>query len=69
LVYTLNRIIFADVQNTDRYVIRPTDAPDRWCVWDTQRDVVVFGAKDLAEPQASDIAQRLNEAYRRSQQQ
>jgi hypothetical protein len=50
----------------DRYVIRPTSNPDRWSVWDTHRDAVVFGAKDLAEPQAQEMAQRLNNAYQRS---
>jgi hypothetical protein len=34
----------------DRYIVRPTSSPDRWCVWDTYRDEVVFGTKDMAEP-------------------
>jgi hypothetical protein len=48
----------------DRYVVRPTDSPDRWCVWDTHHDAVVFGAKSLTEPQAKDMTQRLNEQWR-----
>jgi hypothetical protein len=31
------------------------------------RDAAVYGAKDLTELQARQMAQRLNEAYRRSQ--
>jgi hypothetical protein len=58
--------IYADVQNSDRYVIRPTDQPDRWCVWDTHRDAVVFGGEDLTEIESRDMAQRLNDAYQRS---
>jgi hypothetical protein len=58
---------FRRVQDKDRYVIRPTGNPDRWCVWDTHRDTVVYGAKDMTELQARQMAQRLNEAYRRSQ--
>ena len=48
----------------DRYVVRPTDSPDRWCVWDTHHNAVVFGAKSLTEPQAKDMTQRLNEQWR-----
>jgi hypothetical protein len=55
------------MQGEDRYVIRATGNPDRWCVWDTHRDAAVYGAKDLTELQARQMAQRLNEAYRRSQ--
>ena len=50
----------------DRYIVRPTSSPDRWCVWDMHQNAVVFGAKDLFEPQATDMARRLNDAYRRS---
>ena len=50
----------------DRYVARPTSNPDFYCVWDTHQDSIVFGAKSVTEPQAIEIAQRLNEAYRRS---
>jgi hypothetical protein len=50
----------------DRYIVRPTSSPDRWCVWDTYRDEVVFGTKDMAEPQARETAQRLGDAYQRS---
>jgi hypothetical protein len=50
----------------DRYVIRPaSDAPDRWDVWDTLRDRPVYGARELPEERARDVARRLNEAYRR----
>lgn len=48
----------------DRYVVRPAGYPDRWCVWDTHHDAVVFGAKSLTEPQAKDMTQRLNEQWR-----
>ena len=51
----------------DRYVFRPTGTQDRWCAWDTHRDAVVFGANDIAERQAKEIADRLNDAYVRSQ--
>lgn len=51
----------------DRYVIRPTGTQDRWCVWDTHRDAVVFGANHVAERQAKEIAEQLNDAYERSQ--
>jgi hypothetical protein len=61
------RVIFADVQNTDRYVIRPTDEPDRWCVWDAHRDAIVFGGEDLTEGEAGAMARRLNDAYGRGQ--
>ena len=50
------------MQGEDRYVIRATGNPDRWCVWDTHRDAAVYGAKDLTELQARQMAQRLNEA-------
>ena len=50
----------------DRYVTRPIGHAERWCVWDTHRDSVVFGANDLPEPQAVEMAQRLNEMYRRA---
>jgi len=55
------------VQDKDRYIIRVTGNPDRWCLWDTHRGALVYGAKDLTERQASEMAERLNEAYRRSQ--
>ena len=48
----------------DRYVVRSAGYPDRWCVWDTHHDAVVFGAKSLTEPQAQEMAQRLNEQWR-----
>ena len=51
----------------DRYVIRRTGTQDRWCVWDTHRDAVVFGTNDIPEPQAREITERLNDAYERSQ--
>jgi hypothetical protein len=50
----------------DRYVVRSAGNPDRWCVWDMHHNAVVFGAKDLTEPQAKEMAQRLNEAYQRA---
>ena len=51
----------------DRYLVRQTSSPDRWCVWDTHRDTVVYSGENLTELQAEQMAQRLNEAYRRSQ--
>ena len=49
----------------NRYVLRPAaDSPDRWCVWDTHHNAVVFGANSVTEPQAKDITQRLNEQWR-----
>jgi len=62
----VRRIILWHVLNANRYVIQPIDQPDRWCVWDTHRDVVVFGGEDLTEIEARAMAQRLNDAYRRS---
>jgi hypothetical protein len=67
----VNRAIarhFRRVQDKDRYVMRPTGNPDRWCVWDTHRDAVVYGAKNLSERQAREMVERLNDAYRRSKQ-
>lgn len=58
---------FRRVQDKHRYIIRPTGNPDRWCVWDTHWDAAVYGAEDLTELQARQMAQRLNEAYQRSQ--
>jgi len=55
------------VQDKHRYIIRPTGNPDRWRVWDTHWDAAVYGAEDLTELQARQMAQRLNEAYQRSQ--
>lgn len=52
--------------NDDRYIIRPAVNRDRWCVKDTHRDTVVFGAEDLTEGEAITMARRLNDAYRRS---
>ena len=59
---------FRRMRDEDRYVIRPTGDPDRWCVWDTHRDAVVYGAKDLSERQARETVERLNDAYGSSQQ-
>jgi hypothetical protein len=50
--------------NADRYVARPTGSA--WCVWDTRRDAVVFGAERMEEGQARALACRLSEAYRRT---
>ena len=55
------------MQGADRYVIRPTGNPDRFYVWDKHTHTGVYGAKDLTVRQAREMAQRLNEAYRRSQ--
>ena len=50
-----------------RYVVRSTLNPVRFCVWDTHHDAIVFGARDLTEAQAKEMAERLNDAYRRSE--
>jgi len=50
----------------DRYIVRPATNPGRWCVRDTHLDTVVFGGEDLTEGEARTMAQRLNDAYRRS---
>jgi hypothetical protein len=42
--------------------MRPADPG--WCVWDTLRDELVFGAERVTEGQARALARRLNEAYR-----
>jgi hypothetical protein len=42
------------------------DEPNRWCVWDTHRDAVVFDGEDLTEIESRVMAQRLNDAYQRS---
>jgi len=46
----------------DRYIVHP--AEDDWCVWDTARDEILFGAERLMEGRARALARRLNEAYR-----
>lgn len=50
------------VDAADRYTVR--SAEDEWCVWDTARDEIVFGAERLIEGRARALARRLNEAYR-----
>jgi hypothetical protein len=47
----------------DRYVARQTGAA--WCVWDTLRDELVFGAERMNEEQARALARQLSDAYRR----
>jgi hypothetical protein len=47
----------------DRYVARQTGAA--WCVWDTLRDDLVFGAERMNEEQAHALARQLSDAYRR----
>ena len=54
------------MQSDDRYVIRRTGQPGRWCVCDKHDNAVVFGGEDLSEVEARAMARRLNEAYRRS---
>jgi len=50
----------------DRYVTRQTGISGRWCVWDAHSDAVVFHGEDLTEAEATAMARRLNDAYRRS---
>jgi len=35
-------------------------------VWDTHNDAIVFGTRNVTEPQAKEMAERLNDGYRRS---
>jgi hypothetical protein len=49
-------------EDKDRYAMRPADPV--WCVWDTLRDELVFGAERVTEGQARALARRLNDAYR-----
>jgi hypothetical protein len=35
-------------------------------VWDTHHDAIVFGTRDVTEPQAKEMAERLNDSYQRS---
>ena len=47
----------------DRYAARQTGTA--WCVWDTLRDELVFGAERMNEEQARALAHQLSDAYRR----
>jgi hypothetical protein len=49
----------------DRYQVRQGEQPGEWKVWDTLADAVVFGAESMTESAATDLAGRLNEAWRR----
>jgi hypothetical protein len=49
-----------------RYAVRSTGNPDRFCVWDTHHDAIVFGTRDVTERQAKEMAERLNDSYQRS---
>jgi hypothetical protein len=51
--------------STHRYVVRAASNPGRSRVWDTRCDAVVFGAEDLSECQATAVAVRLNQVWRR----
>jgi hypothetical protein len=48
----------------DRYEIRQGERPGEWKVWDTHTDTVVFGGENMTETAATDLARRLNEAWR-----
>jgi len=48
----------------DRYEVRQGGQPGEWKVWDTRTDAVVFGAESMTETAATDLARRLNEAWR-----
>jgi hypothetical protein len=52
------------VDGSDRYAARP--AGTDWCVWDTLRDMPVFGAERMTIDQACALACRLNAAYRQA---
>ena len=49
----------------DRYEVRHGERPGEWKVWDTRTDAVVFGGESMTETAATDLARRLNEAWRR----
>ena len=49
----------------DRYIARPLGEGD-WFIWDTRRNVPVFGMDTLREGQAREAARRLSQAYRRA---
>jgi hypothetical protein len=48
----------------DRYQVRRGQQPGEWKVWDTHTDAVVFGAESIPERAATELARRLNEAWR-----
>lgn len=48
----------------DRYEVRRGQQPGEWKVWDTHADAVVFGAESIPERAATELARRLNEAWR-----
>jgi hypothetical protein len=50
---------------TNRYVVTAAGTVDQWTVWDTMRDAPVFGAEEVSEERAYEVARRLNDAYRR----
>jgi hypothetical protein len=50
--------------DADRYTARPLGEGD-WFIWDTRRNVPVFGMDTLRESQAREAARRLSQAYRR----
>jgi hypothetical protein len=49
----------------DRYEVRQGEQPGEWKVWDTLTDTVVFGGESTTESAATDLARRLNDAWRR----
>ena len=49
----------------DRYTARPLTEGD-WFIWDTRRNMPVFGMDTLRESQARAAARRLSHAYRRA---
>jgi hypothetical protein len=51
--------------DADRYTARPLGEGD-WFVWDTRRNVPVFGMDTLRAGQAQAAAQRMSQAYRRA---
>jgi hypothetical protein len=48
----------------DRYEVRQGEQPGEWKVWDTRTDAAVFGAESMTESAATELARRLNEAWR-----
>jgi len=64
--FRLQACHLAGVFLTERYIVKPTGVPNLWCVCDRSHGVV-FDAEALSKEQAEAMAQRLNEAWRRTQ--
>lgn len=49
-----------------RYVVRPAREPNRFLIWDTTAEAIVFGGESLFANAAQSMAGRLNEQYART---